>query len=155
MLSVNTAIEPRSHESKTIVMLMSCYFRASNYISVINNNRLQGLIDILFPPHGHSVLCANSSRLDIVCVQYSRGYKSKKAVACLFCFIQDNFRDAVLRFKANKVKLNERIQLHQHKRNVTEENISRELADLNKVLKVCILHSRHTLLINSSWAIFF
>ncbi|KAK2174494.1 hypothetical protein NP493_796g00014 [Ridgeia piscesae] len=49
--------------------------------------------------------------------------------------LEDNFRDAVLRFKANKVKLNERIKLHQHKKDVTEENISRELADLDKVLK--------------------
>ena len=55
--------------------------------------------------------------------------------------MQDNFRDAVLRFKANKVKLNERIQLHQHKKDVTEENISREFADLDKVLKVCNLSS--------------
>ena len=41
-----------------------------------------------------------------------------------------------LRFKANKVKLEERAKQHKHNRDITEENINRELTDLHQLLKV-------------------
>lgn len=50
--------------------------------------------------------------------------------------LQDKFCDLALRFKDNKENLEERVKQHKHTRDVTEENISRELAGLNELLKV-------------------
>ncbi|KAK2174495.1 hypothetical protein NP493_796g01026 [Ridgeia piscesae] len=49
--------------------------------------------------------------------------------------LEERFRDLTLRFKANKVKLEERAKQHKHNRDITEENINRELTDLHKLLK--------------------
>ncbi|KAI0236430.1 Protein MRVI1 [Lamellibrachia satsuma] len=49
--------------------------------------------------------------------------------------LEDKFCDLALRFKDNKENLEERVKQHKHTRDVTEENISRELAGLNELLK--------------------